>query len=92
MYLFTCNESARKVETVFLVTQVVFNTELAINRASLVAQMVENLPANAGDPGLIPRSGRSPGEGSGTPLAWEIPQTEKSGGLQSMGSKRVRHD
>ena len=27
--------------------------------------MVENLPANAGDVGLIPRLGRAPGEGNG---------------------------
>ena len=25
-------------------------------------------------------------------LAWKIPWTEKLGGLQSMGSQRVRHD
>ena len=25
-------------------------------------------------------------------LAWEIPQTEEPGGLQSTGSQRVRHD
>ena len=25
-------------------------------------------------------------------LAWEIPQTEEPGGLQSMGSQRIRHD
>ena len=25
-------------------------------------------------------------------LAWEIPWTEEPGGLQSLGSKRVRHD
>ena len=25
-------------------------------------------------------------------LAWEIPQTEEPGGLQSLGSQRVRHD
>ena len=25
-------------------------------------------------------------------LAWRIPWTEESGGLQSMGSKRVRHN
>ena len=24
-------------------------------------------------------------------LAWEIPQTEEPGGLQSMGSQRIRH-
>ena len=29
---------------------------------------VKNLPANAGDVGWIPRSGRSPGEGNGNPL------------------------
>ena len=25
-------------------------------------------------------------------LAWKIPQTQKPGGLQSMGSQRVSHD
>ena len=30
--------------------------------------VVKNLPANAGDLGLIPESGRSPGEGNGYPL------------------------
>ena len=37
-------------------------------RASLVSQLVKNLPANAGDPGLIPGSGRLPGEGNGYSL------------------------
>ena len=89
----------------------------------------------AGDPNLIPGSGRSPGEGISYPLqyswaflvaqtvknpsamqeiwvrslgredpqeqsmaiyfsilAWRIPWTEEPGGLQSMGSLRVRHD
>ena len=35
--------------------------------------MVKNLPANAGDArdaGLIPRSGRSPGEGNANPLQY----------------------
>ena len=35
--------------------------------------MVKNPPANAGDTrdaGLIPESGRSPGEGNGTPLQY----------------------
>ena len=30
--------------------------------------MVKNSPSNAGDPGSIPRSGRSTGEGIGYPL------------------------
>ena len=61
--------------------------------------VVKNLPANAGDTrdsGLIPGLGRSPGgEGMTTHssiLAWESPRTEEPGGLQSMGSQRVRHD
>ena len=42
-----------------------------------------------GDLVLIPRSARSLEEGMATHssiLAWRIPWTEKSGGLQSMGS------
>ena len=49
---------------------------------------VKNPPANANDMGLIPGSGRSPGEGNGNLpniLAWEIPWTEELGRLQSMG-------
>ena len=32
--------------------------------------MVKTLPANAGDVGLIPDLGRSPGEGNGNPLQY----------------------
>ena len=32
--------------------------------------MVKNLPANGEDAGLIPGSGRSPGEGNGNPLQY----------------------
>ena len=95
----------------------------------------KELACNAGDPGSIPESGRSAGEGIGYPLkfswaslvaqlvknppamqetwvqsldwedplekemathsstlAWKIPSTEDSGGLQSKGLQRVRHD
>ena len=38
--------------------------------ASHVAQMVKNPLANAGDTGLIPGLGRSPGEGNGNPLQY----------------------
>ena len=50
--------------------------------------VVKNLPANAGDVGLSPGSGRLPGGGTGNPLqysCWIIPWTEEPGGLQSMG-------
>ena len=51
---------------------------------------------NAGDLGLIPGSGRSPEEGNGNPLQYsclENPHGQRSlGGLQAIGSQRVRHD
>ena len=55
---------------------------------------VKNPPADAGDVGSIPGSGRYPGERHGNPLEFckKIPWTEEPGGLQSIGSQRVRHD
>ena len=59
--------------------------------------VIKNPPANSGDigdTGLIPGMGRSPG-GMATHssiLAWRLPQTEKPGELQSIGSQRVRHN
>ena len=53
-------------------------------------------PANAGDAGLIPELGRSPGERNGNPLqndCLEKPhRQEEPGRLQSMGSQRVGYD
>ena len=51
--------------------------------------------SNTGDPGSIPASGRSPGEGNGNALqilAWRIPWTEKPGRLQSTELQRVGHN
>ena len=48
-----------------------------------------------GRPRFIPGLGRSAGEGNGNSLQYsclEIFMTEEPGGLQSMGSQRVRHD
>ena len=42
-------------------------------RTSLVAHMVNNLPANTGNMGSIPGSGRFFGEGNDNPLQWRIP-------------------
>ena len=50
---------------------------------------------NVGDLGLIPGLGRSPGGGYGNSLQYsclENPMDEEPGGLQSMGSQRVRLD
>ena len=43
---------------------------LITHKASLVAQRLKNLPANAGDVNSIPRLGRSPGEGDGNSLQY----------------------
>ena len=59
---------------------------------------VKNPPADAGearDVGSNLGSGRSPGIGSGKLHQYSClghPWTEEPGGLQSMGSQRVRHD
>ena len=53
----------------------------------------KNLPANAGDTGLIPESGRSLEKEMATLssiLAWEIPWTEEPSELQSMGLQKSR--
>ena len=60
--------------------------------SSLVAQWWR---ANAGDPGMIPDWEDPLEEEMATHasiLAWEIPRTEYSGRLQSIGSQTVRHD
>ena len=63
--------------------------------ASLVAQMVKNPPAIQetqvqflGQKDLLEKGLAT----HSTILAWRIPWTEEPGGLQSIGSQRVRHD
>ena len=50
--------------------------------ASQVALVVKNLPAHAGDVGLIPGSGRSPGGGHGKPLQYSCLENLTGGGLR----------
>ena len=55
----------------------------AKNWASLVAQMLKLLPVsacNAGDPSLIPGSGRSPGGGNVSPLQYSCLENPMRGG------------
>ena len=62
--------------------------------ASHAAQL-KNLPANAGDLGSLPESGKILEEEMATHSsipAWEISWTEEPGGLQSLMTQRVRHD
>ena len=62
---------------------------------SLVAQMLKNLPMMQ-ETWVRPLGQEDPLEKEMTTqsstLAWEIPWTEEPGGLQSMGSQKVRHD
>ena len=66
-----------------------------IYKASLVAQMVKNLPAMQ-ETQVQPLGPEEPlEEGMATHssiLAWRIPWAEEPGGLQSLGSQRVEHD
>ena len=61
----------------------------------LMAQMVKNLPAMR-ETQVRSLSQEDPLEKETVTysciLAWEIPWTEETGGPQSMGSQRVRHD
>ena len=57
--------------------------------------VIKNPPVNAGDAGdsdSVPGSERSPGDGNGNPLQYSclgnIPWTEESSGLQSIGFPR----
>ena len=48
-----------------------------------MTQTVKNMPANAGDirdTGLIPGSGRSPGQGNGNPLQYSCLENSKGRG------------
>ena len=47
---------------------------------SLVAQTVKASAYNAGDPGLNPGLGRSPGEGNGSPLQYSCLENPMDGG------------
>ena len=58
-----------------------------------MGSVVKNLPANAGDMGSIPGSGRSLEKEMATHssiLAWETPWTEEPGRLQSMGLQKSK--
>ena len=57
--------------------------------------MVKNLPANAGDVGLIPGLRRSPGVGNGNPLQyswWENPIDRGAWWATVQWVARVGHD
>ena len=51
--------------------------------------MVKILPANAGNPGLIPGLGRSPGEGHGNPFQYSGPENSMDRGAWRATFHRV---
>ena len=62
---------------------------------SLVAQMVKNLPANAGNVGWIPGSGRSPGGGNRNPFQYSFLKNPMYRGAWQAtvhGGPRAEHD
>ena len=75
--------------------QVFLTPFILANWASLVAQLVKNLPAmretrvrSLGWEDLLEKEMAT----HPSLLAWKIPRTDEAGGLQSMGSQRVRHN
>ena len=57
------------------------------------ASGMKDLLVKAGDGDLIPRSGQFPGERNASHssiLVWEIPRTEKLGGLQSIQLQKIQ--
>ena len=76
-------------------SELTFQMYIHIYGASLVAQMVKNLPAM--QESWIPSLGQEDPLEKGMAthssfLAWRIPWTEEPGRLQSMGLQRVGHD
>ena len=60
-----------------------------------MVQLVKNPPANAGDAGSIPGSGRSPGEGNGNPLQYsclENSMDREAWWATDHGVAKVRYD
>ena len=75
--------------------EILFVYLLSHVQTSLVAQTVKHLPA-VWEPWVRSQGWENPLEKEmathSSTLAWKIPWTEESGGLQSQGSQKVRHD
>ena len=75
-----------------------YKASLSLLRASQVALVLKNPPANVGDirdAGSIPGSGISPGGGHSNPLQYSCLENlmeKKPGGLQSIGSQKAGHN
>ena len=85
----------------FLLLIYLMYSSLFMFPASLIAQLVKNLPAmqetacSTGDPSSIPGSERLPGEGNSNPLHYsclENPMEREAWRATVPGVRRVRHD
>ena len=56
------------------------------------SSVVKNLPANAGDEGFIPGSGRFPGGGNGNPLQCSCLENPMNRGTWRATVQRLGHD
>ena len=90
-----CFSSSNRLSHLPCQCPLVFASGYLLAWASLVAQMVKNPPAmqeiwvsSLGQEDLLEKRMAT----HSSILAWEIPWTVEPGGLQSMGSQKVRHD
>ena len=60
----------KKKATIFIKSNTYFFIVVKYTGGFPCGSAVKNPPANAGDAGSIPRSGRSPGKGTGNPLQY----------------------
>ena len=91
LFLSLCDSCRKKLVSPVCVFTAFDNASVGFPDGSVV----KNPFANAGESGLIPGSGRSPGVGNGNPLQYSClgnPLDRRASGLQSMGSQRVGHD
>ena len=76
-------DSILKSRDITLPTKVLFSQSYGFSREAmgfLVGSEVKVSACNAGDPGSIPGSGRSPGEGNGNPLQYSCLENPMEGG------------
>ena len=81
--------ACRMISTIFLNSIYIFT-----NIGFLGNSNSKESASHAGDMGLIPWSGRYPGEGHGNPFQYsclKTPRTEEPVGLELIGSQRVGH-
>ena len=79
---------------IYVYTHTHTHTHTLINLVSLVASVVNNPPANAGNMSSIPGLSRSPGEGNGNPLQYSClgnPMDRGAWGATVHGVSRESH-